>query len=56
MSDQDTTSTAELSSEAGSVNMVDQIANLLSGEPEKESVKKPEIEESEEDDLSLIHI
>jgi hypothetical protein len=50
MSDQATTSTAELSSEAGSVNMVDQIANLLSGEPEKESVKKPEIEESEEDD------
>jgi hypothetical protein len=50
MSDQDTTSTAELSSEAGSVNMVDQIANLLSGEPEKESVKKPEIEESEEAD------
>jgi hypothetical protein len=50
MSDQNTTSTAELSSEAGSVNMVDQIANLLSGEPEKESVKKPVIEESEEDD------
>ncbi len=49
--DQTTTSTAELSSEAGSVNMVDQIANLLSGEPEKPSApKKKQIEESEEAD------
>ena len=49
--DQNTTSTAELLSEAGSVNMVDQIANLLSGEPEKPSVtKKKHIEESEEAD------
>jgi hypothetical protein len=49
--DQNTTSTAELSSEAGSVNMVDQIANLLSGEPEKPAAtKKKPIEESEEAD------
>jgi hypothetical protein len=49
--DQNTTSTAELSSEAGSVNMVDQIADLLLGESEKptEQKKKP-IEESEEAD------
>jgi hypothetical protein len=38
--DQNTTSTAELLSEAGSVNMVDQIANLLSGEPEKPAATK----------------
>ena len=49
--DQTTTSTAELTSEAGSVNMVDQIANLLSGEPEKPAAtKKKPIEESEEAD------
>jgi len=49
--DQNTTSTAELLSEAGSVNMVDQIANLLSGEPEKPTAtKKKPIEESEEAD------
>ena len=49
--DQTTTSTAELTSEAGSVNMVDQIANLLSGEPEKPSApKKKSIEKSEEAD------
>jgi hypothetical protein len=49
--DQNTTSTAELLSEAGSVNMVDQIANLLSGEPEKPAAtKKKPIEESEEAD------
>lgn len=49
--DQTTTSTAELTSEAGSVNMVDQIANLLSGEPEKPAAtKKKPVEESEEAD------
>jgi hypothetical protein len=49
--EQNTTSTAELLSEAGSVNMVDQIANLLSGEPEKPTAtKKKPIEESEEAD------
>lgn len=49
--DQNTTSTAELLSEAGSVNMVDQIANLLSGESEKPTApKKKPIEESEEAD------
>ena len=49
--DQNTTSTAELLSEAGSVNMVDQIANLLSGEPEKPAAtKKKPVEESEEAD------
>jgi len=51
--DQTTTSTAELSSEAGSVNMVDQIADLLFGEQESTSnttLKNKPTEESEEVD------
>lgn len=49
MSEESTTSTAELSSDAGSVNAVDQISELLFGS-ETPPAKKKAIEESEEAD------
>ena len=49
MSEESTTSTAELSSDAGSVNAVDQISELLFGS-EEPAVKKSKNDESEEAD------